>query len=319
MSVRVSVITMTYRPGYIDSCVASLKAQSLRDIQWVLVDELAEKRRDLVRDCIGGAFPVTHIPPAEITDISATALALNTGLVHCRGELVYFMADYMYPHPGVLERHWALYQRYGPKVVITGPLVDRITSEGRSVSLGAQAIQHTIMVGDKPVTYPELSPPIEWPLKANFMAPTPANLLSIFLRPFTPIWPERLPPDWRTGAISNVSLERGLYENRQPEPWKWWWAGRSDSAPLSALLEANGMDETSQGRRGGLETDLCRRMMEWGCRFLVDRQAPAYMLPHPARKREVSDWKDDKGEWVSRGAHYSLRELRARVLGQEGA
>jgi len=311
---KISVLTIGYRPGYVDSCVAALKAQSLQDFEWVFVDELVAQRRDLVKREVNDAFSLTHIPPREITDISATAMALNTGIVHCRGELVHFMADYMYLHPRTLERHWEIYQKYGPKVIITGPLLDRLTAEGKSISLGARPILWTIQVGSRPVQYHEHSPPIDWPLKPNFTELTDENLLSIFARPFIPVWPDYVLPDWRSGVISNLSLERGLYENAQPEPWKWWWAGRVDSAPLEALLEANGMDETSAGRRAGLETDMARRMVRAGCRHLHDRLYPSYMLPHPTRKREISDWEDDKGEWVSEGASYSLREERRKIV-----
>jgi hypothetical protein len=80
------------------------------------------------------------------------------------------------------------------------------------------------------------------------------------------------------------------------------------------MLDANGMDEASAGRRAGLETDMAERMMRQGCRYALDTLYPCYMLPHPTRKKEKSDWKDNLGTWHSRGAPYSLREERSRVI-----
>lgn len=281
---KVSVLTIAYRPGYVDSLTSALKAQSFSGFEWVLVDELVELRKDLVEKEVAGAFPVIHVAPKVISEYSATGAAMNTGIARCRGELVHFMADYMHIHPRTLERHWEIYRRHGPKVLISGALIDRLVAAGYSVPSGAGPVNHTVKVGDMVVTYPEWSPPIEWPLKRNYWDATPENLLSIFERPFTPLWAESVPPDWRTSQTASVQLEEDLYENRAG--YSWWYAGRSDSAPLQALLAAGGMDETP-GQHGGLEVQLCRRMMEWGCRHLIDTRCPSYMLPHPYRKKET--------------------------------
>ncbi|GAG63016.1 unnamed protein product, partial [marine sediment metagenome] len=66
MKPKITVLTIIYRPGYIDSMVAALEAQTFREFEWVLVDDLYEQRKDLVKDYIGGAFPLTHIPPRKI-------------------------------------------------------------------------------------------------------------------------------------------------------------------------------------------------------------------------------------------------------------
>ena len=44
--------------------------------------------------------------------------------------------------------------------------------------------------------------------------------------------------------------------------------------------------ESRPGFHGGMEVELAARMMALGARYLVDRVAPAYILPHPTRKAE---------------------------------
>ncbi|GAH86423.1 unnamed protein product, partial [marine sediment metagenome] len=211
------------------------------------------------------------------------ALPFNTGLTHAEGELVYFMNDSMYPHPRVLERHWEIYSKYGLKVIISGPLIDAIVASGRSVWAGAPPMPIQIKNDEGAIVpCPELTPPISLPLKDNFEEATPENLISIFKEPFKPMWPKTFLPDWRLGHISKVSIDKNLCENDNPD---WFWAGRNDSAPLEALLDINGWDEAFDGRPGGVDADLGARLMKYGCRFLVDRELPCYMLPHPARKR----------------------------------
>ena len=132
---KVSVLTIGYRPGYVDTLVESLVNQTMPkdEWEWVLVDDIWELRKDAVRDHIQGRINYLHLPSKEIKEHAATATAINTGLAVAQGELVYFMADYCYPHHQCLERHWYIYQKYGPRTIISGPLVDGITMWGSSL------------------------------------------------------------------------------------------------------------------------------------------------------------------------------------------
>lgn len=285
--IRVSVLTITYRPGYILELARALKAQTLprEHWEWVLVDELWEERQQAVATLVNGSLDLHHIPCPK-SPVTASTRAFNIGLSHCQGELVYCLADYMYPHPQALERHWGIYQKYGPRVLISGPLIDGITITGGSIGTGARPVWHQVLVGGQLITYPEHLPPVSLRLKPDFLSPTPENLLSILQEPFVPIWTARLATDWRMGQMATVSLERDVYECMSPA---WWYAGRNDSASLAMLKAAGGMEERP-GVHGGLEVELAARMMALGARYLVDRVAPAYILPHPTRKAEKGDY-----------------------------
>jgi glycosyltransferase involved in cell wall biosynthesis len=288
---HVTVLTITYRPGYIDSMVQALRAQTLdpRQWDWILVDDLHQERREIIAKYIGDSIRYKHLPSREIKPYSATATAINTGLAIAEGELIYFMADYAYPHPMCLKRHWEIYSRFGPKVLISGPLIDGITISGKSV-FGRTQLTHspphelTVKVGDTLVTYNEHLPPISVPMKSDVEHPTKDNFISIWKDPFHPVWPGEPGMDWRMGFITPNVIETDLYVHTAQQ--QWWWAGRNDSAPLALLRQAGGLDETTEWRHGGLEVELQRRMMDLGALYLVDRRSPCLLLPHPTRKRE---------------------------------
>ena len=66
--VNVTVLTIAYRAGYIDTMGQALKAQTLsKDLwEWLLVDDRWADRHEAVADYIGDAFDYRHIPPREI-------------------------------------------------------------------------------------------------------------------------------------------------------------------------------------------------------------------------------------------------------------
>lgn len=291
---KVSVITITYRPGYIDTITQALRNQTMPKDDWelVLVDDLWEIRKEIVARHIGNAFNFTHIPPREIKDYSATAIAINTGIVHAKGDLLYFSADYMYPHPRCLERHWEIFEKFKPGVLISGPLLDGINTKNQSVWLEAQPVETTVEVDGKPITYHEHSPAISWPMKPDSHLVQPENLISIWAEPFIPNWPETCPPDWRLGWIGNFQIDNNLYVNARGPTW--WWLGRNDSGSREVLMAVNGMNETLDGLHGGLDTEITFRLMELGCFHLVDSEAPAYVLPHPRRKKELKEVPKDR-------------------------
>ena len=117
---KVSVLTTTVRPwNFLLRQLEALEAQTLDDFEWVVVDNFTGPRDFTLK----GRFPITLAksrggqPP-----YMAEALAKNSGLSYCQGELVFFLNDYVLPTPKVLERHYQLYKEYGPKVMISGPL-----------------------------------------------------------------------------------------------------------------------------------------------------------------------------------------------------
>lgn len=291
MRPQVTVLTITYRPGYIDTLVQALCDQTMdrRLWEWVLVDDLHELRHDLVAQLVGGAFSYKHLPSREIRPYSATATAINTGLAVAEGDLVYFMADYSYPHPTCLERHWEIYSRFGPRVFISGPLIDGVTCSGHSVygrtpETAATPQELTVKVGDTLITYNEHLPPIPLAIKPGFEQPTNDNLISIWKEPFHPVWPKAPGMDWRMGFITPNVVGPDLWVHTGEQ--QWWWGGRNDSAPLALLRQAGGLEETNEWQHGNLDVELQQRMIGLGAFYLVDRRAPCFILPHPSRKRE---------------------------------
>ncbi|MDD4984413.1 MAG: glycosyltransferase family A protein [Dehalococcoidales bacterium] len=313
---KITVLTITWKPGYIDTMVDALKAQTFHDFEWVLVDDLYGLRKDMVKELVGGAFQFTHLPPRWISEYSQTAVANNTGLTHSRGELIYFMADYIYPHPKCLWRHWQIYEKYGPDLMISGPILDRLTAAGRSTWTGAPPVTITVRAGDEVFTYDESTPPLDIDITEGYDKPSDTNLLSIWKQPFHPRWPTTYPPDWRLGWIMNRKLEEGLYENLSGA--KWWWGGRNDSVSLELLLDVNGLQEDIDARHTGLEAEMAERIEGLGVRYMVDTQAPVFLLPHPIRKKEMHIIAEDelsRRKRIERIPNdYSLREVRRKIL-----
>ena len=108
---KISVLTISARNLYRDEQINSLESQSFKDFEWVFVDGIYER-------VMNARFPITQIQ--DKGDGSHRAgQAYNKGLVHCGGELVYFLADYVLPHPDCLGRHWEIYHKY-KNVMISG-------------------------------------------------------------------------------------------------------------------------------------------------------------------------------------------------------
>lgn len=289
--VKVTVLTITFRPGYIDLMCAALDRQTMpkKDWEWVLVDDLWEQRHDVVQSYVGDSINLKHIPPREIKEYSATATAFNTGLRVAKGELVYFMSDYMYPHPRCLARHWQLYQQHGPKVFISGPLLDDLTRWGHSMYSGSIVPESLIQVGKDLYVTHENIPPVPVALRDGFDQAIPGNYISVLSSPFVPEWPEDRGVDWRVGALiyeaGNVWLDPiTLWHKSSPT---WWWAGRNDSAPLEMVRNAGGLDESEEWVHGGLDGALSTSLKAQGGRYLVDTSTPCYFLVHPANKRRT--------------------------------
>src|SRR3990167_10259363 len=120
---KISIMTTTIRDQYTLEQANALKCSEFKDFEWVVNDDLYDFRKDTLPEMVDGVFHLTHIRPPVISDHFAVVDALNEGLRHCRGELVYFMVDYILPHPAALGRHWELYQKY-PQCYFSGKSIN---------------------------------------------------------------------------------------------------------------------------------------------------------------------------------------------------
>lgn len=117
---KISVVTVTKRPGSIDVTWGGLRGQRMGDFEWVLCDELYDWRAAEVAAFVDDAR-LRHIPaPARPGDLWNLNKAYNEALRHCRGQLVVSLQDYIWVAPDGLERFWCAHERHGPRTLVAG-------------------------------------------------------------------------------------------------------------------------------------------------------------------------------------------------------
>ena len=116
---KITVLTPTCRDDFLEWQIRALKQQTLTDFMWVLVDDLYFRTKERGKALVAESFPIIHILPTKQETYPVIASACNDGLIHARGQLVFFMNDYVIPHPDCLARHWEIYQKY-PDAMISG-------------------------------------------------------------------------------------------------------------------------------------------------------------------------------------------------------
>lgn len=220
---KVTVITATYRvDDMLERQAACLEDQTLDDFEWVVVDDHHADRVPPET-----SFPLTFVPPREVKDVFAPASAWNTGFLYANGDLAYFLNDYMLPTPKVLERHWELFERYGPAVIISGQIVPPSTQE-------------------------------------------------VHRMPQRHIEPRKGP----------IVLD---YDTSETKDWdhikRWYWAGRNDSAGMAKCFEVNGFNEQLDGQYGWQDVEFAARMVNAGCRYIIDLKEACIEYAHNRGKK----------------------------------
>lgn len=117
---RISVLTVTNRPGGIDVTWNSLKKQSFQDFEWILADELYESRKNEVAAYVNDER-LKHIPTPRVPeDLWNLNKSYNAALRVARGDLVVSLQDYIWIRGDGLAKFWDLHTALGPRVFLTG-------------------------------------------------------------------------------------------------------------------------------------------------------------------------------------------------------
>lgn len=109
---KISIITVTNRPGGLDLQWYALKNQTFEDFEWIICDTLAQKRRKLLQKYTNNDKRIKHIQQDPKKEGYATGLAKaeNQALREASGELCVMLQDYIWIPPQSLDKYWYAYK-----------------------------------------------------------------------------------------------------------------------------------------------------------------------------------------------------------------
>ena len=119
-----TVIYMTYRPGGFDLLADSLKNQTYKNYELIVVDDFPDSSKPVKEYLLKHNLPVTYCGPSKEKCYSDTPYnlcnAMNTGLLHSKGDIVILIMDYAWLEPDALEKWNKAFNEQGLKKLIVG-------------------------------------------------------------------------------------------------------------------------------------------------------------------------------------------------------
>ncbi len=117
----VSVITCTARECPLTVSASALGAQTYKDFEWIIVDDLFPTRAEAIgRMAKEHHLAIRYMPPYKLVPYFGYASAANTAIAMAAGRICYFMMDYSIPVSYALERHLSVHNGLGPRTLVSG-------------------------------------------------------------------------------------------------------------------------------------------------------------------------------------------------------
>jgi glycosyltransferase involved in cell wall biosynthesis len=308
----ISVIVPTNRVGGLDVLVEGLRLQTYRDFELIVVDCLWNRRADAVAEKLENQpFRVLHVPPREnLFPTSCYQRCVNTGLVHARGEIVYFTCDYTFILPDCLERHASFHAQNPGPAALVGPF---------------SQLEHPAVHKGFPGKFgPEWNQ--KWPSEEaraagmnqyakDYLSALEAQKLDAFMwSAYQSEFSEHHIADLGVMNVSSyISLPSGP---SIPGVCNL----KNDSFKLESLLTINGFDEDFDGAHFCQDYEMAERAGASGVKFNLDRDALVfildmhdYMTIRASERSERANFKlfqQKQGKIVAANPSFNLREMR---------
>jgi len=310
---KVSVLVMMSRPGGVDITFASLRDQTYKNFETIIVDSRYEKRHDAILKMAEryGLRDVVHVPEHRRNGKWIVACAaFNTAMALARGEIVIIMHDFMYAQPGWIESHVRAHE---------GSLKRHVVGNHANVDLPELS-----------VTLPEAYETDRAIVESD---PAFENLdeLCIFKQgEFNPSWPITIGPrQWQPVFSSWFHAGR--------KPGKGWVTLTNDSFRREFLWDLGGINERFDHGRGPFDMEISSRVYAAGGEAVyIDQPCPPIFnprfvmrsLPFGNHKQNIQDGGDERWTEADGVAHwhhvdaaglktapnpFDMRELAARL------
>ncbi len=112
MPPKISIITISARPGFIGDAVRNLQKQTFKDFEWIIVDSLYYERKNEVAEFMKDkGINYLHVPDKVCFVEHPYRLnnAFNTGVIFARGELTVWWQDFIRIREDGLQKFWDLH------------------------------------------------------------------------------------------------------------------------------------------------------------------------------------------------------------------
>ena len=233
---KISFVIITARNNYpyigrpdlyiFEPMIESLKNQTMKDFELIIVDTLYDERKDYFKDK-DLPFKVKHVPASPNVwhneGFPGICTQYNKGIIYADGELIFFTGEsYMFV-PEFCDRLWNHY------------------NEGY-IPLAWYFIDHTFSPDvvtaseNQKIAYPVIESKLPDDISYN-MSGYVGNKISIEHRPL-------------------LAFKNG--EDVYKAPWEWFFG--CSSAPIEAMLKINGFDQRFDGDRSLLDCDVGSRL-----------------------------------------------------------
>lgn len=245
---KVTVILCTARDDYaivglpnthiFDLTLESLKQQTFKDFELIIVDALKNERKYFLDKSF--PFPIKHITPKpSIWDKLGcwrVCTQFNTGLVYAEGELIVRIDDCSSFGPEYLEKVWNWYKRgyFAQALVIYHHGKEPMINNEETKKLYATTFTSPAVEGE---TYKEVGDKLDMLFK-----------------------PGEIIKDSRWRFVEGKGVAYGNMEN--------WWYGYG-AISMDAIMKINGYDERFDGKKSLEEVDVGSRLAMAGYSNLV--------------------------------------------------
>jgi glycosyltransferase involved in cell wall biosynthesis len=301
----ISIMVPTMRVGGLDVLLESLKHQTFKDFELVIVDGIYKYRKSLVEKIKSNYdFPIIHVEPTKNTfPIGCCCNSSNTGIINCSADLLLIITDYTYLPANCVEKHVKFH------------------TDNPQENLGYMCPHQYKLVPElNPnfVTYK--NPLMDAQLYAADLESGKLNefLFSTFKEPFSQD-PENLPLDSMGNADTKLFMTAGPADQNA-------FNGKNESLKISAALKINGYDEDLDGThcwQDNVFSDMLVKKL--GFTWIVDPNNKVYIV----NPRHITPWskrmrtyQTNKGIWErkrdsgypNQANSWNLAEARDAIL-----